>query len=216
MINNIIFDFNGTIIDDGRLCYQIEVDSLPLKNKDSFNYETYRDIFCHPITEYYKKLGLDDKNYDYGKMNEIFFNDYEKRYKKEAKLFDGVKETLTYFKNKGYKLYILSATEINLLKEQLEYFNILKYFDDFIASNKKDAQGKKDYGKEFVNKLNLNKENAILIGDTVHDFEVGEYLNVNILLFSKGHNSLKQLSSLNAPIVSSYLEIRNYIEDLNK
>ncbi len=216
MINNIIFDFNGTIIDDGLLCYQIEVDMLPLKNKDNFTYENYRDIFCHPITEYYEKLGLDAKNYDYNKMNEVFFNDYQKRYKKEAKLFDGVKETLTYFKNKGYKLYILSATEINLLKEQLNYFDILEYFDDFIASNKKDAQGKKDYGKDFVNKLNLTKENAILIGDTVHDFEVGEYLNVNILLFSKGHNSLKQLSPLNAPIVSSYLEIRNYIEDLNK
>ena len=210
MINNIIFDFNGTIIDDGHLCYQIEFDILPLKNKEKFSYETYRDIFCHPITEYYLKIGLDNKK------NEVFFNEYQERYKKDVKLFDNVKETLTYFKNKGYKLYILSATEINLLKEQLEYFDILKYFDDFIASNKKDAQGKKDYGKDFVNKLNLTKENAILIGDTVHDFEVGEYLDVNILLFSKGHNSLKQLSPLNAPIVSSYLDIRNYIEDLNK
>lgn len=216
MINNIIFDFNGTLIDDGYLCYKIEDETMNFPNKEEFTFEKYRDIFCHPISEYYKLLGMDEKKYDYKKMNDTFFNEYQNRYKSEAKLFDGVKETLTYFKNKGYKLFILSATEINLLKEQLTYLDILKYFDDFIASSKKDSAGKKDYGKEFVIKHNLNKENAILIGDTTHDFEVGEYLDVNILLFDKGHNSRKQLQKLGAPIVSSYYEIRDYIEDLNR
>ncbi len=217
MIKNIIFDFNGTILDDAYLCYSCEKNLIgnPPNFKD-FTFDIYRDIFCHPITDYYDILGLTDEEYHFDELNKNFFDQYQERYKDEVKLFDGVKETLTYFKNKGYRLFILSATEINLLKEQLEFLGILHYFDDLIASTKKDSQGKKEYGKVFVDKYGLNKENSILIGDTTHDFETAEHLNVNVLLFDQGHNSKKQLEKLNAPIVSSYLEIRNYVEDLNK
>ena len=212
MLKNIIFDFNGTLIDDSYLCFEIENDIFKsLGTNINLTFEEYKDLFVHPVSDYYKRLGLENKNDIYHKINEKFFDEYEKRQKSEVHLFPGVIETLKTLKDKDYNLFILSATEINLLEKQLESLGILSYFDELIASNKKDAKGKDEYGKEFAIRRNLNCDNALMIGDTLHDFDVSKVLGVNVLLYDQGHNSKKVLEETGAKVVSSYKEILNFI-----
>lgn len=216
MLKNIIFDFNGTLIDDGYLCFEIEHYIFKsLGANISLTFEEYKNLFVHPVSDYYKRLGLEDNNGIYHKINEEFFSEYEKRQRDEAYLFPGAIETLKKLKEKGYNLYILSATEINLLKKQLDFLGILPYFDELIASSKKDAKGKGEYGKEFAVRHNLNCKNALMIGDTLHDYDVSKVLGVNVLLFDQGHNSKKVLEETGAKVVSSYDQILNYILNFN-
>jgi len=214
MIKNIIFDFNGTILNDAHLCYDIELKMVKELNLPSFSFKFYKDNFVHPVSEYYKKIGLDESKYDYSKLNEKFFNEYKKRNINEAKLFNGVIKTLKILKKDDFNLYILSATNIDLLKEQLDRLKILSYFKEVIGSSKIDSKGKTQYGKEFISSHNLNKSNALLIGDTLHDFEVANIFDIDVILFSKGHNSIKVLSSTNKKIFDNYKEIREYFVNL--
>lgn len=214
-INNIIFDFNGTLLDDGYLCYSIEAEMQKMKGIEPVSFDFYRDNFCHPITKYYDKIGFSQDKYNFKELADYFYVEYKKREKSEAKLFPGSIDLLKKLKRDGYKIYILSATEINLLTNQLKELGILEYFDELIAARDENAVGKIEYGKEFVLSHSLNKENAILIGDTTHDYETSEALNINILLFDQGHNSRKALNVFNKPIVSSYKEIEEYIYNLD-
>lgn len=214
-INNIIFDFNGTLIDDGYLCFDIEKTLLIKKNIKPITYEFYKDYFCHPVTKFYELIGLNLSEKDFKNNADYFYSEYKRREFNEGKLFPGVIELLEKLKNDGYNLYILSATEISLLEKQLKERNIYSYFNKLIAANNEKSEGKIEYGKRFVESYKLDKSNAILIGDTIHDYETSIALNLNILLYDKGHNSRNALSKFNKPIVSSFKEIEDYIYNLD-
>ncbi len=215
MLDSIIFDFNGTLLDDFDVTYNIEKNIFKSLGYKGFSKKRCKDTFINPINKYYDALGLNSKDYDYKKMNNDFFNEYLKRRKEESHLFKNEKEVLCELKARGFKLYILSATEINLLKEQLEYLKIKDLFTDFIASNDSESKSKIEYGKEFVNKHNLNKDNCVLIGDTLHDYECAEEFNIDSIMFLKGHNSKKKLKTLNKKMVKNYKEILKEVEKRN-
>lgn len=133
MIDSIIFDFNGTLLDDFDVTYNIEKEIFKSVGLKGFSKKRCKDTFINPVNKYYDALGLNDKDYDYKEMNSRFFEEYLKRWKNESKLFKNEKEILMDLRARGFKLYILSATEITLLKEQLEYFGIIDLFTDFIV-----------------------------------------------------------------------------------
>ena len=51
-----------------------------------------------------------------------------------------------------------------------------------------------------------------MIGDTIHDYEVAESLNVACLLFTNGHYSKQRLQKTNCIMIDSLLEITNYLK----
>ena len=62
MIKNkkhIIFDWNGTLINDADVFVNVLNALLDKRKMDRINLNTYRDLFCFPIVDFYKKIGLD-------------------------------------------------------------------------------------------------------------------------------------------------------------
>ena len=62
MIKNIIFDWNGTLIDDTQLSLEIENDLFLERGLRQIDLREYRDCFCFPVIHYYEKIGFDFKN----------------------------------------------------------------------------------------------------------------------------------------------------------
>ena len=64
-------------------------------------------------------------------------------------------------------------------------------------------------GKQLMNDILSNaKENKILlIGDTIHDYEVAQGLNTDCILVSNGHQNNEKLKSLNIPVYNNLEEI---------
>ena len=57
-VKTVIFDFNGTILDDLDLCFNILNKMLNMYNHPSISKGRYLDIFTFPVIEYYKKAGF--------------------------------------------------------------------------------------------------------------------------------------------------------------
>lgn len=203
MIKNIFFDFNGTIIDDIDLTLDIENKLLVERGLKKVSREFYLDNFCFPVINYYKKSGFDFSKINYDELNGEFMKEYSERFLNDTKIFDDCESTLISLKEKGYKLYIYSATEIRLLRYQLAYFKIDKYFDALIASDNIDGKSKLEYGKEFVKNNDINPDESIMIGDTLHDFEVANEIGLKPVLCARGHNSKKVLLTANVPVIDS-------------
>lgn len=212
MIKNIFFDFNGTLLDDTQLCYDIEAKMLEMEGLPPVTFDYYLDNFCFPVKKYYEMVGFDcsDKNFD--RLSKYFFESYTNRQEKETKLNDGVTKNLKRLKEEGYKLYILSASEEKILKLQLKQLGILEYFEDIVACKNIHALGKIEYGKLYIKEKNIDGNETIMIGDTYHDYEVANELGLKPIMYSHGHNSKKVLEKTHAQIVDSFDEFYNYLK----
>lgn len=211
-MKTIFFDFNGTIINDVDLCFNILNKMLEDNNLPKITKERYKDIFTFPIKEYYQKAGFDFKNKSFEELSLDFIKLYQQA-SLSCPLYEGVCECFKHFKEKGYNLVVLSASQIDNLKEQLEHFNISSYFDAILGISNIYAKSKIDIGLNYINENHLNKEDCIMIGDTLHDKEVCNALGIKCVLFLQGHQSFKVLNTSDCKIVSSYQEFEDYVGD---
>ena len=168
------------------------------------------EIFTFPIIEYYKKAGFTFEGYTFEELSQEFIKEYQPSSFK-CKLFDGVENTLKYLKSNDYNIILLSASEINNLKEQVSIFKIDKYFDEILGLDNVKATSKIDIAKKYFLKNNINPNECLFIGDSTHDYEVAKSLGGDVLLVTYGHQSINTLSKVDAPLLDSITELENYL-----
>ena len=209
-MKHIIWDFNGTILDDVDLClyvlnYMLKKRSLPTKSL-----EEYREIFGFPIKKYYEKAGFDFKKESYENLAlefvELYFENTSK-----YNIFQDFINFQNQLKDKNITQILLSATKEDILTKQLKELNVYNFFNCIIGTSDIFAHGKIQRAKEFFKDTKLNLNNTLLIGDTIHDFQVSKELGCSCILYEKGHQNKKRLKKTGCPVISSFYEIFNYI-----
>lgn len=215
MIKYVFWDFNGTILDDRELCYDLLNELLISEDKKPVPYERYFEVFGFPVKEYYKKAGITFKYQTYEQMADWFILKYQPLSLKQS-LYEGVEETLKSFKDKGIKNICLSASFTKNLKEQLKHFKIDHYFDTILGTSDVLASGKIDVAKKFILDNNIKHNEVLLIGDTLHDYEIAKELGFLPVLFTLGHQSKKRLSLTNSMLINNIKELIEIVEKENK
>ena len=189
-IDTIIFDFNGTIIDDVDLCLNILNKMLTERNYQAVSKDKYLDIFDFPVKDYYVKAGFDFNKHPFSELAVEFINLYQPA-SLNCELYSSVIPFLENHKDKN--LIILSASHKDKLNEQIDHFGIRKYFTAILGTDTIEGKGKLDVATEYLKNNNLNPQKTLLIGDTIHDLEVATALGVNCALVAKGHQSKERL-----------------------
>lgn len=211
MIKYIFWDFNGTILDDRKLCWQLLNELLKEEGQKEITYSRYFEVFGFPIKEYYKKAGLTFKEKTYEEMADWFIAVYQPLSLKES-LYEGVEETLQVLNNKGINNICLSASLEDNLKEQLNHFKISHYFKDILGTNNVLATGKKSVAKNYVEKNKINPKDCLLIGDTIADDQLAKSLGFKSILFTNGHQTKERLSKTGSLTIDKIDKIIKIIE----
>lgn len=206
----VIWDFNGTILDDLELCLNILNQMLLNQDKQPIDLKTYKEIFGFPIKEYYTQAGLSFENQTFNQLSLDFIKAYQPKSLNE-KLHEGVIHTLKTIQSLGLKNVLLSASETNNLIEQVKHFEIDQYFDFVIGTDNVNAIGKVERGLEFMHSNNIDPKQVIYIGDTIHDYEVATQMGVQVVLFDGGHQSYDRLKPLKVSIIHQINDIITYI-----
>jgi len=210
-VENILFDFNGTIIDDVDLCLKLLNQMLIKRNHRPVSKERYLEIFTFPVIEYYKLAGFRFPEDDFDELATFFINEY-KRQNITCPLYPNVIKTLDYLKNKNIKLAIVSASEKTLLLSQLEQYGIKDYFFGISGLDSINADSKIESAKKFISKNNLNLSKTIFVGDTLHDADVAASLDIPCILVASGHQCKSVLNCSNALILDDFGELINIIK----
>lgn len=195
----IIWDFNGTILDDVALT--LEATNLLLDRygkRRLADVDEYRAHFGFPVIDYYASIGLERENFEHYADEWVAL--YEERAPR-AGLYAGCAELLGYFKECGCTQYLLSATERKMLKRQLAPLGIEGYFDDLVGQDDTRAHGKLAAALEWSKKVKL--DSALLIGDSLHDAEVAKALGADCVLLSCGHQSRERLEATGCRVFDS-------------
>lgn len=200
-IDNIIFDFNGTIIDDVDLCHQLLNQLLKSCNHPTVSKKQYRDIFKFPIIEYYEAAGFNFKNKedDFTKLGNVFQNEYHARCN-DCGLYDGILDTFKKYCSTK-RLIILSATETGELIMQLEHYGIINYFKNVLGIDNIYGTSKVGVARDFFKKNKIDPNRTVVIGDTDHDYEVAKELNCHSILTCQGHQARWRLEACNPDFV---------------
>ena len=205
-IKHIIWDWNGTLLNDAWVFIGVMNSLLKSRNLSQINLSDYRKHFGFPVIEYYKYLGFDftkESFKDYGK-------DFIKMYRKhqfDAKLHDDSIGVLKFFCNKNIQNHILSASHIQLLNDSIEHYNIKKYFSQISGLDNHQADGKIDIATELFSLINCKQDEVLLIGDTIHDNEVANCLNIKSFLVTNGHQNEQRLAKTDSTIISCLTDI---------
>ncbi len=189
-IENIIFDFNGTILDDLDICYNLLNEMLISKNHKPVSLDTYLHIFNFPIYDYYKKAGFNFEKEpidDFKELSQYFYGKYYSNFN-TLKIFDDVYDFLKNYHSK-YNLYILSATNKADLDRIIASLNIDQYFKDLIGTSDIYGKAKLDVAISYFNKNKIDFNKTMFIGDTLHDNDIAKYFKAKSVLIARGHQA---------------------------
>lgn len=210
MVKTIIWDWNGTLLDDLDLSLESVNVLLKERNIPTLSIEKYKDIFGFPVVDYYVKAGFDFEKEAF----EVPAKQYVKLYAagaSELKLFPDVVDTLTFFKENNYRQIVLSAMKDDNLKLMIHNAEISHFFDGIFGIKDNYAREKVSLGKQVVENLKLNPAECLMIGDTLHDAEVAEQCGFNCILFSGGHVSKQRLETKEKKIINSLSELKQIL-----
>ncbi len=202
---HIIWDWNGTLLNDVGLCCEIINDVLTKRNLCPVSLDHYRDIFTFPIKNYYIKAGFDFTQYSFEEVGLEWMSEYERR-KTECLLHSGVEEALHLLKEKNIKQSVLSAYPHNTLIEIISHFNLNEFFSYIIGLDNIYATSKVELGKDLMKKIGNVKGKVLLIGDTEHDNDVALEIGADCILIAGGHQSKEKLMGCNVPVYDSISE----------
>ena len=204
---HVIWDWNGTILNDIDMCVEIINELLVDYELPVISIEKYRDIFTIPVENYYKAIGFDFEKKSFAVVGKEWMDEYERRKYSNAKINPAVKELIHRNHKNGQSQSILSAYMQHTLEELVEHYNLNHYFDYLFGAGDIYAYGKIEQGKNLMLELGLQKGESILIGDTIHDFEVAEEIGADCLLTAEGHQSFERLASTGCSVVHSLSEL---------
>lgn len=214
--NNIIWDWNGTLLNDVELCAGTMNHLLIQESHPAISLKRYKEIFTFPVIDYYKIAGHTFENNSFEVLGKQFMDIYEEK-KFDCNLFPGAVEMLEHISGNNISQHVLSAYEQQSLDKIIKHFGIKHYFDYVIGLDNIYASGKIDLGKKLLSLISENgKENRVLlIGDTTHDYEVAQELGINCILISQGHENEERLMRHKVPVFGSIEELNNEIKAKN-
>lgn len=199
---HIIWDWNGTLLDDVSVAINVMNSVLNKRNLPLITLEYYKDIFGFPVIDYYKRLGFDFSQEPFELISQEFIIAYDNccYY---CRLHTGAEAVLNAVMEAGISQSILSAAHQDHLERFIEYFNIRHYFVKLIGLNHIHATSKVENGVKWISSLPCNPMEVLLIGDTSHDYEVSKAIGCDCILLASGHHSAEKLKTFNVPVYNS-------------
>tara|TARA_B100000886_G_scaffold94341_1_gene62471 strand:+ start:2942 stop:3580 length:639 start_codon:yes stop_codon:yes gene_type:complete len=208
---HIVWDWNGTLVDDAELCVVILNQILNDYGKMPVDRAFYLDNFSFPVCEYYKSLGLPSCGPEYQEISQRFIEEYRKKHH-ICKLQKSSVKMLSYIKGCGISQSVLSAGNIADVLDFVEYHKLSDFFTIISGVYHTNATGKNDVAHKHLNQIQACTSDILLIGDTLHDFEIATDLKVDCVLYSKGHNSKNRLLEASNSVINDLEELVGLID----
>jgi phosphoglycolate phosphatase len=210
-IKHIIWDWNGTLLDDNWLSLKAINILLEKYNLSAIEKEKYLEIFTFPVIDYYRKLGFDFDKIPFSVIGTEFIKEYNDRMY-DAKMQDGALDILNYFHEAGISQSLLSAAKQKMLDDMMMFHNLEKYFIKVLGLTDHYANSKVDAGKSWINELEYDTKEILLIGDTIHDFEVADEIGTECVLIAQGHTAYDRLKSSGKDVFHNLFEFKEWFD----
>ncbi len=209
---HVIWDWNGTLLDDVEICLEVLNTLLARRGLAPIDRERYRTIFDFPVIDFYRQLGFDFQTESFETVADEYIAGYREQLSR-CRLHDGAAEVVARLDKAGVSQSVLSAYHQKRLEEAVTHFGLSRYFIKLVGLGDYYAHSKIEAGQRWIKELHHNKNDILLIGDTVHDAEVADSLGIRCVLLSCGHQKHVRLESCGVSLYNSFTELGNDIQE---
>lgn len=191
--DSIIWDWNGTLLNDIDLCVHIINQLLPNHNDLQLDKAHYQSVFGFPITDYYQRIGMDFQKESFEELTNKFIPSYMNQVP-NCDLHPHVISVLNGFKAQNKTQYILTAAHQKDVLPLLDTHDIRRFFEAVYGLDNHYAASKIERGHHLMEHHRIDSNSAVLIGDTIHDYEVADAMGIDCILVANGHQSKERLA----------------------
>lgn len=206
----IIWDWNGTLLNDIGASLASVNDMLALRGRDPIDIYYYKECIGVPIIRFYEKV-FDMEKEDYN----IIIKQYNEGYLyhlSDIGLTDGAVEALEYFRKCGAKQVIVSSSNNDQLCMNAEKYGVSAYFDDILGAGDYFAGSKIERAKDYLFRNNASEGEVLVIGDLQHDAEMADTLGADCILLTTGHEHPERLKNAEKPLINDLFELVNILK----
>ncbi len=211
MIKTILWDFNGTVMDDvgasvGAVNAMLTTRGLPLIDADWYTLH-----LVMPLTQFYADIGFDMQK----ERIEVVSEEFQVECSKFPRpVFPEVLEALERFRKKGLRQLLFSSLHHDILTRQAEERKITHYFEGIVGRQDRSLGGKEKAAEAYFKDNGLRAEEVLVVGDLVTDYDMADYLGCPCALIDQGHQHRKILAKTGAYVLHSADELDQLLEEL--
>lgn len=191
-IRHLIWDFNGTLLDDVSCCLGALATLLEERALPPITSDRYREEFGFPVRDFYRGLGFDLEREDFHALSRVFIARYLERIT-EARAHLGAHEALRYVASRAIAQSVLSAMEHTMLTDLLERYELRAPMRHIRGLPDLSASSKVELGRALLTEIGEPPESVVVIGDTLHDHETAIALGCRAVLVTQGHQTRERI-----------------------
>ena len=205
----VVWDWNGTLLDDTQAALDTLNAMLARRGGKSITMDFYRDNFAFPVKPFYESIGVRVGNEDW----DALAREYHDVYAEQPKRLNGeALAALEYARGMGCRQSIVSALRQDLLADITAELGVSKYMDFVYGVDNLDGRSKVDRARELVAAISESSVGSrpsasdfVFIGDSLHDKEVADAIGVRCVLCAQGSHAAWRLRAV-APTGDTLLE----------
>jgi phosphoglycolate phosphatase len=207
---HIIWDWNGTLLDDLDMCIGVMNGLLAGRGLPLLDRARYHALFDFPVRDYYSRLGFDLAGDGFERLSVEFITAYDER-RLECRLHRGAGEILSAVTQAGATQSILSAYRHETLVEIVGHFGLAHHFVRLTGLGNIYAHGKEELGRAWIAELGLPPDEVLMVGDTVHDLDVAGRMGADCILVAAGHHPAARLRARHDRVVGDLAELQRLL-----
>jgi phosphoglycolate phosphatase len=193
-IENVIFDFDGTIVDS----YPGIVNAFNAAYKKVYAVENTVDLKPHigpPLGEILMSVNGETNKEKINQFIAYFKEQYDSEDFKLTILYEGIDTLLEQLKAKGIKIFIATNKRENPTRLITDHLSINNYFCGFYCSDliNKNYVSKVEMVKDLLESESLIREATVLIGDASHDEEAAKQNGIRFIYAAYGFGNLQNI-----------------------
>ena len=170
-MKSVIWDFNGTILDDVGLATRSMNELLRRRDLPTIDKAAHRRAFRFPVSEYYRHLGFDLDREDQRAISDEFHSVYQAGIE-SCSLNPGIAEALDSLEQQGVDQFVLSAAEEDMVVSWVRIHGLPGRFKGVYGLSNRLAVSKEQRCRDLIEDFDLVPSATLFIGDTDHDVEV--------------------------------------------
>ncbi|HEY5908972.1 MAG TPA: NUDIX domain-containing protein [Verrucomicrobiae bacterium] len=210
MIQNIIFDWSGTLVDDLPAVWEATNYVLAKAQRDELSLEQFRAEFCLPFTIFY------DRHVPHIPLPQLedWFHSHFRRVQDSVCELPHARNFLEFCRARGLRTFLLSTVHRDHFAAQAARTG----FDQYLEKPYVNVWDKRQKIHEILEEHGLQPDRTLFVGDMEHDIETARHGGVHSCGVLTGYNTLAQLRRAGPDLIVEHLkELQEILErnDLN-
>jgi phosphoglycolate phosphatase len=209
----VIFDFDGTLADTRKPIMQSIWGALHDLKVKIPSQRSLNTLSCHTLEGMFKKLGIRSQD-----KIDCAIKSYNRRYRslgpKKARLYPGVKDTLSCLKGNGYHLFIGTHEKRSNLDRLVNALDIGNFFSDSLCEDEVEhIKPAPEMAETLMGRNGVQPEDTLVVGDSTLDIRMGKAARCKTCAVTYGVHSKVRLAKHNPNCkINAFPELLNVLE----